>query len=287
MKSKNYEDFVEKFKPKRTTDDCYTPGPVYDAVAGWVAEEYGVPRDRMVRPFWPGADYTAREYAPGDVVVDNPPFSILSQVCAYYLDRGIKFFLFAPSLTALSGKGVCMRMNHIICNAEVAYENGAVVRTSFVTNLGEEGVVLQSGPELTRRVMDAVKAISKRKAQPKYDYPSHVVTAAMVQRYAKHGVDFKVRAEECVRISALDSQKEAGKTAFGSALLLSDAAAERRERAEERCEEAAEALRLSIRAEDRASRVYWPLSERERERISALGLSSRLVCGANDGRWHG
>lgn len=24
-KSKNYEEFVEKFKPKKTTDDCYTP----------------------------------------------------------------------------------------------------------------------------------------------------------------------------------------------------------------------------------------------------------------------
>ena len=24
MKSKNYDEFVEKFKPKKTTDDCYT-----------------------------------------------------------------------------------------------------------------------------------------------------------------------------------------------------------------------------------------------------------------------
>lgn len=29
MKSKTYEEFVEKFKPKKTTDDCYTPN-VYD-----------------------------------------------------------------------------------------------------------------------------------------------------------------------------------------------------------------------------------------------------------------
>ncbi len=25
VKSKTYEEFVEKFKPKKTTDDCYTP----------------------------------------------------------------------------------------------------------------------------------------------------------------------------------------------------------------------------------------------------------------------
>ena len=25
MKGESYEEFVEKFKPKKTTDDCYTP----------------------------------------------------------------------------------------------------------------------------------------------------------------------------------------------------------------------------------------------------------------------
>ena len=25
MKNETYEEFVEKFKPKKTTDDCYTP----------------------------------------------------------------------------------------------------------------------------------------------------------------------------------------------------------------------------------------------------------------------
>lgn len=37
-----YEEFVEKFKPKLTTDDCYTPPIVYDAVADWVASEYNL-----------------------------------------------------------------------------------------------------------------------------------------------------------------------------------------------------------------------------------------------------
>lgn len=113
-KSKTYEEFIEKFKPKLTTDDCATPEPVYDAVLGWVAEEYGVDPKCVVRPFWPGLDYQQQEYPEGCVVVDNPPFSILSKICEWYLDRDIKFFLFAPSLTALSGKNVCMRMNHII-----------------------------------------------------------------------------------------------------------------------------------------------------------------------------
>ncbi len=28
----DYDGFVEKFKPKKTTDDCYTPPEVYDVV---------------------------------------------------------------------------------------------------------------------------------------------------------------------------------------------------------------------------------------------------------------
>lgn len=28
-KNESYENFVEKFKPKKTTDDCYTPPYIY------------------------------------------------------------------------------------------------------------------------------------------------------------------------------------------------------------------------------------------------------------------
>ena len=29
-KGETYEEFVEKFKPKKTTDDCYTPNEIYE-----------------------------------------------------------------------------------------------------------------------------------------------------------------------------------------------------------------------------------------------------------------
>lgn len=32
MKSETYEEFVEKFKPKKTTDDCYTPPEIYEVI---------------------------------------------------------------------------------------------------------------------------------------------------------------------------------------------------------------------------------------------------------------
>lgn len=36
----DYEGFVDKFKPKKTTDDCYTPPNVYEAIKDWVVNEY-------------------------------------------------------------------------------------------------------------------------------------------------------------------------------------------------------------------------------------------------------
>lgn len=259
MKSKTYEEFVDKFKPKLTTDDCYTPAPVYEAVKEWVCNEYGVSDGCIVRPFWPGADYTKSEYPDGCVVLDNPPFSILSKICEWYLDRGIKVFLFAPSLTNLSGKNTCMRMNHIICNADITYKNGASVLTAFVTNLGDGDTVLQTAPSLGKVVNEAVQNLKGEttKAVPKYEYPSHVVTAAMLQKYSKYGVEFSVSKSECVHISALDEQRKAGKTVFGTGLLISDEAAMRKEAAE----------RV---AAERSAAMVWGLSQREKDLISKL-----------------
>ena len=101
MKSKTYEEFVEKFKPKKTTDDCYTPPLVYDAVKDWACAEYNIDPKTIVRPFWPDGDYEKFAYPDGCVVLDNPPFSILVKICEFYLDKEISFFLFAPSLNAL------------------------------------------------------------------------------------------------------------------------------------------------------------------------------------------
>ena len=81
-KFNDYEGFVEKFKPKRTTDDCYTPPHIYDAISNWACDEYGIDPSRIVRPFYPGGDYRTFDYPTGAVVLDNPPFSIISKIIA-------------------------------------------------------------------------------------------------------------------------------------------------------------------------------------------------------------
>ena len=80
--SEEYEDFVEKFKPKLTTDDVYTPDNIYETVRDWALAHYELQGAPVIRPFYPGGDYRSADYPVGCVVIDNPPFSILSEICA-------------------------------------------------------------------------------------------------------------------------------------------------------------------------------------------------------------
>ena len=228
-----YDEFVDKFKPKKTTDDCYTPPEVYEVIRDWACAEYGIDPAKVVRPFYPGGDYESFDYSNGVVVLDNPPFSIISKITAFYLDNGIPFFLFAPSLTAFGGASVCMRCCHILCDAQIEYENGAVVHTSFVTSY-DEGIVARTAPDLTRQVNDKVAELRHEKARnlPKYEYPREVLTAAMLSNMAKAGVELKVPASQCVRIGRLDAQEESGSSIYGGGLLVSERIAAERKEAE-------------------------------------------------------
>ena len=266
--NESYEDFVEKFKPKKNTDDCYTPPGVYAVIKDWACKEYGIDPAKIVRPFYPGGDYENFDYPEGAVVLDNPPFSILSRICGFYLDCGIPFFLFAPSLTALSGRANNMRMNHIICDCSIEYENGAIVRTSFVTSYGGD-IIAQTEPRLTKLVNDEVERLRRTKTVqlPKYTYPDHIATAAMLQRYSHYGVDFKIHKKDCAPIYALDAQHSTGKSIFGGGLLLSDRLAA--EHAAVRKAAAGKAA-AGKAAAGKAAATKWELSTRERDIVEHL-----------------
>ena len=188
-------------------------------------------------------DYKAFPYPNGAVVIDNPPFSILASICTFYLEHGIPFFLFTPSLTCFGGRKVFKQMNHIIVDCQITYENGARVKTSFVTSYSG-GIVAQTSPDLAKAINRENDRLIKAntKELPKYDYPMNVITAAMMQRYARYGVDLKIRADDCIQVGSLDAQKQVGKGIFGSGLLL--------------CERAV---------------VRWELSDREKAIIQQLG----------------
>ena len=245
-----YQDFLDKFEAKHTTDDCYTPAKVYDAIADWVQATYQVSRENFIRPFYPGGDYQNEKYIPGAVVVDNPPFSILSEIVRFYAERKIPFFLFAPSLTLFSS-AVTSHCTCVCCGGSITYENGATVATSFVTNLEPESIRARSCPELYRVIDEANRAnLAETKREiPTYSYPDHVVTSSMLSKYAKYGIELTIPRKGSQPIDALDAQTEAGKAIYGKGLLLSEKA-----------------------AAEKAAATKWALSERERALVQKLSI---------------
>lgn len=211
----DYSAFVEKFKPKKTTDDCYTPDNVMDAVRDYVAKRYGYAREKQIRPFWPGGDYERENYPDGCAVVDNPPFSILSGIRTYYAVRKIPYFLFAPTLMTFghlrNDDTVCV----LLCGISVTYANGAEVNTSFITNM-ENGAAVRTCPELYQRIKteDDKNRKAKSKELPKYTYPPQVMTSA-AYTLSKAGIELVVKHSESLFVGGLDSQKRFGKSIYG------------------------------------------------------------------------
>ena len=245
----DYKAFVEKFEAKKTTDDCYTPPLVYETIADWVAKEYKVDKAKFVRPFRPGGDYQKEKYPAGSIVVDNPPFSIESEIIRFYTEKKQPFFLFAPGLTVFAGAVKTAPVTVLCTYAAITYENGATVQTSFITNLDNPDIVARAVPELTQLVQKAneEQLKEKRRELPKYSYPVEVATAAMINYLSNHQTELRIRRKNVAFITELDSQKGTGKQIFGGGLLLSEKA-----------------------AAEKAAATRWPLSGRERQLIKAL-----------------
>lgn len=208
--SKSYGEFINKFKAKHTTDDCYTPEAVYNAVRDWTVNEFGLEGREIVRPFWPGVDFETFDYPENCVVIDNPPFSIYSKILKFYTEEGIDFMLFGPTLTLFKRYDCC----YIVTSETVTYANGAKVNTSFVTSLDKVNRI--------RCDRSLKNAIAEAGHQKKSDltvikYPNCVVSSAILGKTSR--VDFRVRKEDCVWIT-----HAGGNYLFGNGFLLSDRA---------------------------------------------------------------
>ena len=262
-----YNAFLEKFEQKKTTDDCYTPDNVYQAVAAWVAQRYALDAGCFVRPFFPGGDYQRHHYPEGSVVVDNPPFSIMAEIVDFYLEKRQPFFLFAPALAVfnyITRQGVSA-----VCEfADVTYENGASVRTSFLTNMEGQDVAAFSDHALREAIAEANDAneAAMHVALPRYEYPVEVITAAKLGYLCQYGQDLVIHRHESLLVRTLDAQKDSGKAIYGNGLLLSEQKAAERAAAERAAAERA--------AAERAAATAWPLSDRERELVRQLSRNT-------------
>jgi len=250
-KFNDYKAFVEKFEPKKTTDDCYTPESVYNIVLDYVGFFYDLSNKEILRPFYPGGDFESIDYKDNQVVIDNPPFSIISKIARFYTDRNIPFFLFSPHLTLFSSDIDCTRL---VVGADIVYTNGALIKTSFLSNmLGNYSVIAD------HELYNKLEAINKEnKANlPKYNYPDNVLTVSMLSLIISRGISIRIEKGETAFCRGLDSQKAHKKGIFGSGFLLSDKAT-------------AEKLAAEKLAAEKKSVIIWELSDREKKIINSL-----------------
>jgi hypothetical protein len=257
----DYDGFVEKFEPKKTTDDCYTPEDVYKVVLDFVAKSYPLEGKQIIRPFFPGGDFQAIEYTPDCVVIDNPPFSIISKIAKFYIKNEVPFFLFAPHLTLFSPDLDC---THIVADATIIYENGANVKTSFLSNMfGDAKIIADADFTAAFKEIEARQKVNL----PKYEYPDNVLTVSAVAWIVSRGISLRIDKNQTKHCRALASQKSIGKSIFGSGFLISDEAAAEKAAAEKAAAEKAAAEKDNV--------IIWELSEKERAIIKQLAKTKK------------
>ena len=175
--------------------------------------------------------------------------------------------LFAPGLVIFRRKGLACA---ICSDTQIIYENGAVVRTGFLTNL--EPAVARSAPDLYREITKAIKekkAMQKKKIR-KLEFPHELITASQINSMSKHGVSFKIMPEDCSeRTSKLDMMDG---SIFGGGYLLSEKAIAEKAIAEKAIAEKAiaekERAEKAIAEKERAEKIE--LSDREKALVKAL-----------------
>lgn len=254
----DYDGFLDKFEAKKTTDDCYTPKEVMDIIINYVNDKYPLKDMQIIRPFFPCGDFESIEYPSNAAVIDNPPFSIISKICRYYIERGIKFFLFCPHLTAFS---INVEATHIIASADITYENGATIKTAFITNmLGDFKII---GDAELHKKFKALQAKNKTNL-PKYIYPDNIIMVSKIAYCVERGIDIMLHKNELMHYSCMDAQKKHKKAMFGSGFLASNKAAAKAEAAKA---EAAKAENI----------IAWELSERELKLISDIDNNYKLI----------
>ena len=152
------------------------------------------------------------------------PFSILSKIVKFYVAHNIDFLLFAPHLTLFQnlfkGEKVCA----LVVDSDIIYENGAHVNTSFLTSM--DSAKVRTAPGLKKALNDAQR---KGDSKPILEYPKNATTSARLSVVSS--VPFRIERDECIYFKDFVEG-----SAFGGGILMTDAAADRLERATEDAE---------------------------------------------------
>lgn len=243
---RDYDSFMAKFADNpKTTDECWTPEDVYNAVVEYVGTITDMSGRQILRPFYPGGDYLNAEYPDDGIVIDNPPFSMFTSIVQFYTRERIPFFLFGPGMSIMSAAPYC---TCVFISETLRFTNGASVRVNFASNLFGD-TIATTAPLLDRLIRKCPSQDTKANL-PNYEYPPEVVSASDLQTICRGGIEFALRRGECMILRTLDNHPK--KNLFGNHLLTTCANGEAKAKA---------------KAKDIK---YIELSERERKIIGRL-----------------
>lgn len=247
----DYESYIAKFaEQEKTTDDTYTPKDVYEAVLKYVGEVYDLSDKEILRPFYPGGDYQNAEYPEDGVVIDNPPFSLFTEICAWYSARRVPFFLFGPGLTIFS---CCRFCTAVVIGDNIKFDNGAKVSCNFASNLFGDTLIM-TAPRLNELIKSCKSQDYKAKLQ-KYVYPDNILSASDMQIICSGGIDFRVSRSEAVFCRNLDNHPKSSGL-FGNHYFITTAKARAKEK-----EKADAARAIHIQLSPREQRIIARLDK--------------------------
>lgn len=215
----NYDEFVDKFKVKKTTDDCYTPDSAFNAILDWAVKRWGIDRNKIARPFYPGGDYEHYRYDADCIVFDNPPFSIISKIVRFYEARKIRYFLFCPTTTSL-GLTTIGNSSLIVTNTNIEYTNGAKINTSFVTNLEKNRIIVDS---CLKNIIDN---LFRKGKVTKYMYPHNAVGISKLLTISRNNQDISIDKTKCLYVKELINKNGSTIRLFGGGYLVCNAVAD-------------------------------------------------------------
>ena len=191
-----------------TIDECYTSPEVYDTVLKYVVERYHLQDKHIVRPFVPGGNYQQYVYDKNDVVIDNPPFSMTTEITKWYINHDIPFFLFINGLYAVSlSRGLHGKATVIDTNANLSFyhkPNNQVVKLGFVTNLEPKNIVIRGDVALTNKL----NSLAKKKTLNKFKYPENIIRNSDVLKAIRCGVELELTTNNSIFEDNLDYNKE-------------------------------------------------------------------------------
>ena len=254
----DYESFLAKFADNpKTTDDCFTPADVYEAVVKYVGTIIDLSDKVILRPFFPGGDYENAEYPENGVVIDNPPFSMFTNIVKFYTARDIPFFLFGNGMTIAIIYRFCTA---VIISEQITFENGAYINVNFASNLFGSKLIT-TAPLLDQYLRECPSQKTKVNL-PKYEYPTEFLHVADMQTICKGGIDFSVDRSEAIEIRSLDNYPKSS-LSYGPHLLITTEKA--KAKAEAKAKAKAEATKnvIPIELSDRERRIVEKLEQQQ------------------------